>query len=119
MSIWVILRNIGFLIQMFKVISGVVTSVATSQTKIPSVQQIKLVLDQVEELLDRGIIDIPGLDEKALSDSLKQIEAQLTGATVEALKNVAKYGDVKGRIEDVQTASAGAQAKSLEDAMKG
>lgn len=99
MSIWAILRNLGFLVQMFKTIQGVVTSIVTSETKIPSVDQIRIVLDCIRSLLDRQIIDIPGVDEAKLSEDILKIEGKLTGIATEALKNFNKYGDFKPRIE--------------------
>lgn len=76
MSVWMIIRNIGAIIGLMKSLSGVVSSVIDTK-KPPEKEAIKSVLDSVEDLLDRGVIDIPNVDEKAISDALKQIEEQL------------------------------------------
>ena len=76
MSIWLVIRNIGAIIGLMKSLSGVVSSVIDTK-KAPEKEAIKSVLDSIEDLLDRGVIDIPNVDEKAISDALKQIEEQL------------------------------------------
>lgn len=78
MSFWGVFKNIGLIISLFKSMSSLIGDVAkTKQT--PSKEAIKSVLDGIEALLDSGAIDIPGVDEKAVSDALKQIESQLVG----------------------------------------
>ena len=81
MSVWVVIKNIGTILSLLKTIREIVASVA-SDKKAPSPQAIKAVIDHVQALLDKGVIDIPGVDEKDLSDSLQQIEDFLMKATL-------------------------------------
>jgi len=76
MSIWLILRNIGTVISFFRNISEIIAGVAKDK-KAPPIDQVKKMLDDLEALLDSGAIDIPGVDEQAISEALKQIEEQL------------------------------------------
>lgn len=78
MGVWAVLRNIGTVISFFKTISKVIGNVAETK-KMPPKELLKELLDGAEALLDSGAIDIPGVDEAAISDSLKQIEAQICG----------------------------------------
>lgn len=78
MSIWGVLKNLGAIISFFKIIRDMISGVAESK-KAPPKEQVKALLDQVEALLDSGTIDIPNVDEKAISDALKLIEEQLLG----------------------------------------
>lgn len=76
MNIWLIIRNIGAIVGLLKSLSGMINDAAVNK-KAPSKEMIKEVLDSIEDLLDRGVIDIPNVDEKSISDGLKQIEEQL------------------------------------------
>lgn len=76
MSIWAILRNIGTVIAFFRAFAGLIEGVAKNKS-VPPIDQIKDLLDKAEALLDSGAIDIPGIDEKSISDAIKQIEEQL------------------------------------------
>lgn len=76
MSFWAILKNIGIIIQFFKTLQSIISSSVKSKS-IPSKIDIIALLDSIEDLLDRGVIDVPGVDEKAISDALKQIEDHL------------------------------------------
>lgn len=78
MSIWGLLRNAGLIISLFRSLSSMIGGVAKNK-EMPAKAQVKELLDKVEELLDSGAIDIEGVDEKAISEALKQIEAQLCG----------------------------------------
>lgn len=78
MSVWGILRNLGLVISFFKSFSNMVKGVAVSK-QMPPKESMKELLDRAEALLDSGAIDIPGVDEKAVSEALKQIEEQLCG----------------------------------------
>lgn len=76
MSFWVILRNIGTIIQFFKAFEAIISGVIESKS-VPPADQVKALLDKAEDLLDSGVIDIPNVDEKAICEALKQIEQQL------------------------------------------
>lgn len=80
MSMWVILRNIGTVISFFTSLKNVVEGVAKTKSA-PSTDMIKAVLEHAVDLLDKGVIDLPNVDEKAISDALKQIEAMLCKPT--------------------------------------
>lgn len=76
MNVWLVLRNIGAIISFLKTFSGLVEVVAKEKAAPPK-DQIKKFLDAAEDLLDSGVIDIPGVDESSISEALKQIEEQL------------------------------------------
>ena len=73
-------------------IEGILSNLTSSPNKIPSPDQIKLVLDDVRQLLDSGLIKIPNVDDKTLSDEILKIEEILTGASVQALSNLIRFG---------------------------
>ena len=77
MSVWILIRNAGTIIQLFKAISSIIEKVAKKES--PDRTQVKVLLDRVQALLDSGAIDIPGVDEKAISAALQQIEDELCG----------------------------------------
>lgn len=75
MGIFLILRNIGTIISLISGLKGIISSVASKQA--PDKAQIKIVLDSLEDMLDKGVIDIPNVDEAAISSALKVIEEKL------------------------------------------
>lgn len=78
MTIWGVLKNIGLVISFFKSMSGMIGGVAKTK-EMPTKAELIDLLNKAEALLDSGAIDIEGVDEKAISEALKQIEAQLNG----------------------------------------
>jgi len=78
MNVWSVLKNIGLVISLFKSISSLISDVAETKSA-PKQNLVSGFLKSLEQLLDSGAIDIPGVDEKAVSDALKQIESQLVG----------------------------------------
>lgn len=78
MTVWGILKNLGLVIQFFKSVSSLIGGVA-KEKKMPPADALRDLLDKAEALLDSGAIDIPGVDESAISEALKQIEAELVG----------------------------------------
>ena len=79
MTIWGILKNIGLVISFFKSMSGMIGGVAKTK-EMPTKAELIELLNRAEALLDSGAIDIEGVDEKAISEALKQIETQLSAA---------------------------------------
>lgn len=77
MSFWIVLKNIGIIVDFFK-LATVVGKKAIVEKKIPDCVESVQLIESVRKLLDSGVIDVPGVDEKAISDSLKQIEDRLT-----------------------------------------
>lgn len=100
-SVWPILKNIGLVIDTMRVISGVIKEISKRDVKMPSCDEAKILIGQVRKLLDSGVVDVPGIDEKEVSLVLGQIEDRLVctidGANkeIEALKS--KGVDLKGR----------------------
>lgn len=76
MSFWMLFKNVGSIMALVRAVKELVGSVAVSH-EMPPKEIVKQVLDAIEDLLDRGVIDIPGVEEKDISDALKQIEEQL------------------------------------------
>lgn len=77
MNIWGFLKNIKKFINFFNILKRLITAMASGK-RMPECSEAKELFDAVEELLDSGAIDIPGVDEAAISQALKDIEAQWT-----------------------------------------
>lgn len=75
MSIWVIIKNIGFILNFFKVMSSLVSD-AIKGKKLPECESSREAIVLVKELIDRKIIDIPDFDESKISEGLGQILEQ-------------------------------------------
>jgi hypothetical protein len=101
MSFWGVLKNIGTIMDTFKVISGIIRAIAGRDVKMPSCEEAKMLIKQLRKLLDSGVIDVPGIEEKDVSQVLGQIEERLVctidNADKELKKLVASGIDLKGR----------------------
>lgn len=75
MGIWAIIKNLGLIISFFKAASGMIDGVA-KEKRSPTKAEVKAMLDSLEDLLDKKVIDVPGVDEEAISSALKVIEEQ-------------------------------------------
>lgn len=73
MSVWVIIRNLGTVIQFFKISSSLFGSFVSTK-KMPPKEMFISLLDQAQELLDKKVIDLPGSQEEDISAALKQLE---------------------------------------------
>lgn len=76
MSFWTIVKNIGTIIDFFK-LAGRVVGEGIKQKKFPDCEDSVLLIDKTAELLKRGIIDVPGVDEKQIAASLDEIKARI------------------------------------------
>lgn len=76
MSIWTVLKNLSLFVSLARAIGDLVKSVSVNKGS-PDKMIAKSFLESLEKLLDSGAIVIPGVDDKAISDALKLIEAQL------------------------------------------
>lgn len=74
MSFWILLRNAGTIISLLRGIGDAVGEVSKTK-KAPPAAMMQKIFDDCEALLDSGAIDVPGVDEAAISEALKQIEA--------------------------------------------
>ena len=74
MSIWMIIKNAGFLISFFRNMGEVVKTF--SETKKFGCADSHRVLEQVEELIRKKIIDVEGVDEDQIADAIKSIREQ-------------------------------------------
>lgn len=77
MSIWAVLKNIGSIIAFFRTFSSLIRSVAKKKS-VPDCNESYLLLEQTRILLEKGVIDIPGVDEAAIGEAIRQIQEQLT-----------------------------------------
>jgi hypothetical protein len=77
MSFWVVLKNIGIIVDFFKLAAKVLPQ-AVREKKLPDCAESVQLIESVRKILDSGVIDVPGVDEHAISESLKQIEDRLT-----------------------------------------
>lgn len=75
MSIWAILKNLGFIINFFKVISSVISD-SIKGKKLPECERGREAIVLVKELIDRKIIDVPNFDESKISEGLGQVLEQ-------------------------------------------
>lgn len=76
MTFWVALKNIGTIISLLRSVSEAIGFVA-KQKEMPQAYMVRDVLNHVRTLLDKGAIDIPGVDERDISEALRQINEQL------------------------------------------
>ncbi len=77
MSVWTVIKNLRTIISFFGVLKELIIKVAQGK-RLPDCQETHELLQAVENLLDSGVIDIPGVDEKQISAALKEIESQWT-----------------------------------------
>jgi len=77
MSVWSILKNIGLIMSFVRSIESLVREVAQKKS-VPEAKSIDTVLNHVESLLRKGVIDIPEVDEIQIADAIKAIREQLT-----------------------------------------
>lgn len=77
MSLWIIIKNFGAIYDFFKLLSSILPR-AVKEKKIPDcVEGLKL-CQSLRILLQKGIIDVPGVDEKAIVEALLQIEERMS-----------------------------------------
>ncbi len=79
MTVWTIFKNLGTFISLFNAFKKVIEEVAKNKN-MPPKYMIRECFDQVEQLLDSGAIDIPGVDEKEVVVGVQKIEDQICGA---------------------------------------
>lgn len=89
-KVWPIIKNIGLVWDTFRLISKVIEEIAKRDVKIPTAQEVSSIIGAGRKLLDQGVIDIPGIDEKEISLVLAQIEVRIVGATEKMHSDVAK-----------------------------
>jgi hypothetical protein len=77
MSVWTVIKNLRTIISFFGVLKELIVKVSQGK-RLPDCQETHELLQAVENLLDSGVIDIPGVDEKQISAALKEIESQWT-----------------------------------------
>lgn len=76
MSFWKIFANLGTIISSLKAVESVVAGCIRDKRP-PSSADGKVLIDSVEKLINTGLIDIPGVDEKTIVDGLESIKNQL------------------------------------------
>lgn len=79
MNIFKLLMNAGVIIKFFKQIVWCVQYVASFKT-MPPAHQISVTISMVEDLLNSGVIDIPGVDEKQVAEAIDKIRIELVGS---------------------------------------
>ncbi len=77
MSLWKVISNLKTIISFFNVLKSLIIKVSQGK-RLPDCQETHELLSAIENLLDSGVIDIPGVDEKQISEALKEIESQWT-----------------------------------------
>ena len=75
-----LVSHLGLLLSLGKEIENWV-GLAVQQKNIPKASDSKALLDKVRELFDSGLINIPGVDDKQISDALKMVEDALCPPT--------------------------------------
>ena len=71
---WTIVKNIGLVIDFVRTVQGVIEGISKRDQKLPSCEETKLLISSVRSLLDKGVIDLPGVDEIEISNIIGQIE---------------------------------------------
>lgn len=77
MNLWKVISNLKTIISFFNVLKNLIVKVSEGK-RLPDCQETHELLGAVENLLDSGVIDIPGVDEQKISSALKEIESQWT-----------------------------------------
>lgn len=77
MSFWKVLKNLKTIIAFFNTLKGLIVKVAEGK-RLPDCRETHDLLEAIRNLLDSEVIDIPGVDEKQVSQALKEIESQWT-----------------------------------------
>lgn len=77
MSFFLVLKNLGLIIDFFKLASKVLPT-AVKEKKLPDCEESFKLIELCRKLLDSGVIDVPGVDEHAIAESLKQIQDRMT-----------------------------------------
>jgi hypothetical protein len=77
MSVWSIIKNLSLIMSFVRSIESLVREVAQKKS-VPEAKSIDTVLNHVETLLRKGVIDIPEVDEIQIADAIKAIREQLT-----------------------------------------
>lgn len=74
--IWKIILNAGTIIGFIRSF-GAVAKDLVKDRRLPVCGESVLVLQNLKKLIDSGVIDIPGVDEKELSLAISNLEAEL------------------------------------------
>ena len=77
MNIWKIITNLPKIISFFNTLKDLVFKIAKGH-KMPECYETMVLVRSIENLLDSGVIDIPGVDEAEISKALKELEGQWT-----------------------------------------
>ncbi len=80
MSYLAILANLGTLVSLFKTAESLVEGVVAKKAP-PALTDLLPLIDEIEAVFKTGIIQIKGVDDKAVADALQMVRDQLTAAT--------------------------------------
>lgn len=72
-TIWLILRNLGSILELFNVVGRVLKGVSEGK-RLPECQESIELIKTLRKLIDKKIIDVPNVDEEAISIALKSLE---------------------------------------------
>lgn len=99
MSVMRLLLNIGLVIDLFKTIRRTVLGAVASSNKLPSCEDSKDLLSKVRILLEKKVIDVPGIEEDQIAKALREIEDRLVCSIEVSHRNLNKFGEIRGRVE--------------------
>lgn len=74
--IWKVILNAGAIISFVRSF-GAVAKDLVKDRRLPACGESVLVLKSLKRLIDSGVVDIPGVDEKELSLAISNLEAEL------------------------------------------
>lgn len=74
---WAILNNWGAIRKILSDVESVGKGMLSRHSTLPSCDETKLLLDAVKILFERGLIDLPGVDESNIAKVLGNVEANL------------------------------------------
>lgn len=77
MSLWALIKNAGAIFSFFNIVSGILKE-SVKGKKLPECENSKQLIKSVRVLLDKGVIDIPDVDEREIAQALLDIENQIT-----------------------------------------
>lgn len=74
--IWKIILNAGTIIGFIRSFTAIAKDLVKDK-RLPVCGESVLVLQNLKKLIDSGVVDIPGVDEKELSLAISNLEAEL------------------------------------------
>ena len=86
-----ILLHAGLILRIFTHIEKIVERIVKGENKLPTQDDINLLIQDFKDALSSGLIDFPGIDEKQLVEAITKAQEQLA-------QKYAKLQNLEGKI---------------------